>query len=356
MLKIQDVGIHLVAGFEGTEINDQLQAIIKDLGAGGLILFSRNFESPEQLAELTRKIREMADRRIFISVDQEGGRVARLKEPFTIWPTMAEVGKTDDVELAARFGKALAKELSAVGIDWDLAPVMDVNSNPDNPIIGDRAFGDNAKLVSKMGVSVIKAMQKQGLMACAKHYPGHGDTSTDSHKELPMVIINEEELYRRELAPFVAAIDAGVASIMPAHVVYPCLDIAHPASTSRVWIQGKLRQALFYDGIVITDDLQMKAVSEKYEPYDLILVAAMAGNDFLLACDNFDLQEQIVKVLFDGRLNNILPMETFLQSEKRIQNTMDRFPEPKLGDDLSVIGCEEHQALAEHIRKITKEY
>jgi len=321
MLKIQDVGIHLVAGFEGIEINDHLQTIIKDLGAAGVILFSRNFESPEQLAELTRKIREMAEGRIFICVDQEGGRVARLKEPFTIWPTMNELGRTNDIELATSFGKAIAKELLAVGIDWNLAPIMDVNSNPDNPIIGDRAFGDNPGVVSKMGVAVIKAMQDQGLMACAKHFPGHGGTSKDSHLELPMVVANEDEIYRQELAPFVAAIDAGVASIMPAHVLYPSLDMAHPASTSRVLIQGKLRQALLYNDIVITDDLEMKAVSEKYEPYDLIFMAAMAGNDFLLACNNFELQEQIVKVLYDGRLNNILPSETFIQSEKRSRTT-----------------------------------
>ncbi len=350
MLKIQDVGIHLVAGFEGAEISDHLLFIIKELGAGGVILFDRNFESPEQLSDLTRKIREIAGRRIFIGIDQEGGRVARLKSPFTIWPSMEKLGRIGDVKLAAEFGAALALELLAVGIDWDFAPVMDVNSNPDNPIIGDRAFGNHPKLVSKMGTAVIGAMQNKGIMACAKHYPGHGDTEKDSHLELPMVMVNEDEIYARELVPFVAAIDAGVASIMPAHVVYPALDVAHPASTSRVLIEGKLRNALAYQGLVITDDLEMKAVKDKYEPVDLALMAAMAGNDFLLVCNNSDMQEFIVKALFDARLNNILPAEIFIKSEKRIEEAAGKFPEPQ-GEDFSVIGCEKHRILADEIEK-----
>jgi beta-N-acetylhexosaminidase len=191
-------------------------------------------------------------------------------------------------------------------------------------------------------------------MACAKHYPGHGHTSEDSHKTLPVILDNEEELYQRELPPFTAAIDAQVASIMPAHVIYAAWDMAHPASCSPNMISGRLRRALMYDGLVITDDLEMDAVKDRYEPHDLILLSFTAGNDFLLACHTFELQEYIVRTLYDGRKANLLPTEGFLQSEKRIDAMMKRFPVPGPGD-LSVIGCEEHQMLANQIRERSEE-
>lgn len=349
MLKIQDVGRHLVAGFDGTQPNEHLDELLK-LGAGGIILFTRNFESPEQLRDLVRAIRERARGRIFISVDQEGGRVQRFKEPFTPWPAMADIGRMGDENLAGRFGAAVAKELAAVGIDWNFAPVLDVNSNPENPVIGDRAFGENPEIVTRMGVAVLCAMQNAGIMACAKHYPGHGHTSEDSHKTLPIVLDNEEILYERELPPFAAAIEAKVASIMPAHVIYAAWDMAHPASCSPNMISGRLRRALMFDGLVITDDLEMDAVRHRYEPHDLVLLSFTAGNDFLLACHTFDLQEFIVRTLFDGRKANLLPAEGFFQSAKRIQAMEKRFPIPQ-PPSLSVIGCEEHQVLAGEIRE-----
>ncbi len=347
MLKIQDAGQHLIAGFDGITANEHVDELLK-LGVGGFILFTRNFQTPQQLEELVRTIREKAGRRIFIGVDQEGGKVQRFKEPFTLWPSMARIGAAGEDDLAKRFGKAMAKELAAVGIDWNFAPVLDVHSNPDNPVIGDRAFGDNPETVARMGIAALCAMQDEGVMACAKHYPGHGHTSEDSHTTLPVILDNEDVLYQRELPPFVAAIDAKVATIMPAHVLYAAWDMAHPASCSPNMISGRLRRALMFDGLVITDDLEMEAVKNRYEPQDLFLLTFTAGNDFLLACHTFDVQEQIVQTLYDGRKANLLPTEGFLQSEKRIAAMIERFPEPKSGD-LSVIGCEEHQMLVKEI-------
>ena len=348
MLRTTDVGCHLVAGFTGTTLDDQLAELLK-LGVGGLILFSRNYESCEQLADLIRQIRDAAGRRIFIGVDQEGGRVARLSAPFTDWPDMATLGATGDTALAEQFGVALADELAAVGIDWDFAPVMDVNSNPDNPVIGDRAFGQDPERVIQMGVSVLCAMQKKGVMACAKHFPGHGDTDLDSHKALPKVLARDFVLHSRELTPFTAAVDAGVGSIMTAHVVYPVWDLAHPASLSRVLVEGMLRRAIGFQGLVITDDLEMAAVADRYEPQDLIMLAFHAGTDMLLACHTFELQEGIVQVLFDARCNGLLPEPMFSASQKRIAQAQNRFSNVS-GKDLSVVGCEKHLSLARQIR------
>jgi len=227
--------------------------------------------------------------------------------------------------------------------------VMDVNSNPKNPVIGDRAFGDDPALVSRMGAAVIRGIMAGGVMPCAKHYPGHGDTSEDSHKKLPMVMANEQVLCERELAPFCAAAECGVPSIMTAHVIYPAWDLAHPATTSRVLIEGQLRRGIGYDGIVITDDLEMAAVADRYDPDDLIRLAFYAGNDMLLACHAFELQERIVRTLFDARSTNLLNVELYIQREKRILAAAGAHGLPRPGP-LSVIGCEEHLALAEEIR------
>ena len=350
MLKIQDAGRHLVAGFDGTDVNDHLKTLINEFGVGGIILFTRNFESPDQVHSLTIKIREMAKQRILIGVDQEGGRVQRFGEPFTQWPSMRELGATGDEELAEKFGRALAAEIAAVGCDWIFAPVMDVDSNPNNPVIGDRSFGADVDLVSKMGAAVIRGIQESKIIACAKHYPGHGDTSEDSHKALPVVMENEEVLFQREIAAFESAIIAKVASIMTAHVIYPTIDLAHPATCSRVHIAGRLRKAFMYDGIVITDDLEMAAVCDRYEPKDLYMMSFYAGNDFLLACHSIEVQEDIIRTLYDARLADLLPPEGFLQSEKRIEKLHSQYPEPALGK-ISVIGCEKHQQLAKDIRE-----
>lgn len=349
MLAIQEIGRHLVAGFDGTTWSEHLQELLK-LGVGGVILFSRNFESPEQLADLVRQIRQHSPQRIFIGVDQEGGRVARLGTPFTAWPPMAHLGTTADTTLADRFGEALACELRAVGIDWVFAPVMDVASNPDNTVIGDRSFGDNPDRVTQFGVTVLCALQRAGVMACAKHFPGHGGTLEDSHETLPVLLASDATLCDRDLVPFVAAVDAGVGSIMTAHVIFAVWDLAHPASVSRVLIEGRLRRSIGYDGLVVSDDLEMAAVANRYEPANLALLAFHAGNDFLMACHTFDVQEGIVRTLYDARMANMLSGEMFTQSQKRMTRAAERFVAPPPGD-LTVIGCQEHRALADQIEQ-----
>src|SRR5262245_46250881 len=227
------IGQLLIAGFGGEQIPVELRSLAREFGLGGVILFARNVVAPEQVAELAfEAARLVPDMPAWVSIDQEGGRVARLKAPFTEWPPMATLGRSGDVALAERFAKALAAELKAVGITLDYAPVLDVHTNSRNPVIGDRALAEQADEVARLGSAIIRTLQAEGIAACGKHFPGHGDTSTDSHHELPLVEHPPERLERVEFVPFRAAIDADVACIMTAHILIPSLDEEHPATLS----------------------------------------------------------------------------------------------------------------------------
>jgi beta-N-acetylhexosaminidase len=215
----RQIGQLLIAGFNGQQIPVELRSLARDFGLGGVILFARNIVDPEQVAELCFDAAQLtSEMPAWVSVDQEGGRVARLRAPFTEWPPMATLGRSGDVTLAERFARALASEMKAVGVTLDYAPVLDVHTNPRNPVIGDRALAEKAEEVARLGEAIIRTMQSEGIAACGKHFPGHGDTSTDSHLELPLVEHPPERLRDVELVPFRAAIRAEVASIMTAHI------------------------------------------------------------------------------------------------------------------------------------------
>ena len=182
------IGQLAIAGFGGYEIPSEMRSIAREFDLGGIILFARNVEAPEQVAEVSRQSQTLAQELpLWVSVDQEGGRVARLKSPFTLWPPMQTLGRSGDEQLAARFARALASELKAVGISLDYTPVLDILTNPKNPVIGDRALAGRAEDVARLGRTIITTLQSAGIAACGKHFPGHGDTSTDSHHELPLV-------------------------------------------------------------------------------------------------------------------------------------------------------------------------
>jgi beta-N-acetylhexosaminidase len=281
----RQIGQMLVAGFEGRQIPVELRALAREFSLGGVILFARNVEAPEQIAELGLEVARLTpDLPAWVSVDQEGGRVARLKAPFTEWPPMAALGRSGDVALAERFASALASELRAVGITLDFAPVLDVHTNARNPVIGDRALSENAQEVARLGSAIIRAMQRGGVAACGKHFPGHGDTSTDSHHELPVVEHPPERLRDVELVPFKAAVEARVAAIMTAHVLLPALDEDAPATLSARVVTGLLREELEYDGLILSDDLEMKAVAAQYAVPDAAVRAVQAGCDGVLIC------------------------------------------------------------------------
>ncbi|MCZ7583035.1 MAG: beta-N-acetylhexosaminidase [Deltaproteobacteria bacterium] len=348
-MRIQEIGRRLVVGFDGPDVGLEIRFALRDLGAGGVILFTRNYEEPAQLLDLVRRLRELCVHdRLFVSVDQEGGTVQRLRGAFTTWPDMASFAEYGDLEEVRRFARFLAQELAAVDIDWNFAPVCDVHSNPDNPVIGRRAFASDAETVSRYAAAFIEETQRQGVMACAKHFPGHGDTAQDSHLTLPMMDADAPLIEERELAPFRAAARAEAASIMTAHVVYPAYEESLPATLSKKIIGG-LARALPYDGLIVTDDLEMAAVASHFDPGEAAVLALNAGCDALLCCKNVGRQEEIVRGVFDAVRADRIEHETLLDGDKRLRRAHARFvnrPRPPL----SVIGREEHRDLAERVR------
>jgi len=277
----------VIAGFSGHTAPDDLRKLIAEFDLAGVIFFARNIVEPRQVAELSRECASLArDWPLWVSVDQEGGRVARLKAPFTEWPPAVTLGRSGDEALAERFASALAAELRAVGINLDFAPVLDVHTNPANPVIGDRALADDPELAGRLGAAVIRGLQKAGVAACGKHFPGHGDTHLDSHEALPIVEHDRKRLDAIEFVPFRRAIAEGVATIMTAHVLVPAIDEHHIASFSTRVVTGLLKEHLGFPGVVISDDLDMKAVSSTTESAEATVRAIQAGCDVVLLCNS----------------------------------------------------------------------
>lgn len=336
----------LFVGFEGLAIPPELGKQIRAGRIGGVVLFRRNIGEPEQVRTLIRQLHELApaDAPLTVAIDQEGGRVQRLRDPWTEWPPMRTLG-AGPVEQTAAFGQALALELLDVGIDLDFAPVVDVDSNPQNPVIGDRSFAADPATVSRHASAFIEAMQSAGIACCAKHFPGHGDTELDSHLALPRLNHDRERLDRIELPPFRAAIAAGVASIMTAHVLFPKLDRKRPATLSPT-VMGILRDQLGYDGLVFSDDVEMKAVADHFSVEQRSLGVLEAGVDVILACSQADLREEILAKLErapDRLLENGL--RRVVEFKQRFGGTPRVVPLTEVGPPFA-----SHQALAEQLR------
>lgn len=352
------IGQLAIAGFGGASISAELHSLAADAGLGGIILFGRNIESPEQVAELACAACALpGELPPWVSVDQEGGRVARLGAPFTRWPPMRALGHGDPA-LAARFGRAMARELRAVGVTLDYAPVLDVDTNPDNPVIGDRALSGEAGQVAGLGAAVVNALQAGGVAACGKHFPGHGDTDADSHAELPVVSHAPDRLRAVELQPFRAAAAAGVATIMTAHVLYPALDDSLPATLSPR-ILGLLRDELAFDGLLLSDDLEMAAIAGRYAVEDAAVRAVAAGCDMVLLCGaDADRQAVAIEALIHAVEQERLPRARVEEALARQERVKARFlagarawrPPPSAALR-ALVGREEHAAIAAEMEK-----
>jgi beta-N-acetylhexosaminidase len=351
------VGQLAIVGFEGHDLPQELRSLAREFDLGGVIFFARNVESPEQVADLSRQSQTLAgDIPLWVSVDQEGGRVARLKRPFTEWPPMITLGRAGSAEsdrLAERFARALAAELHAVGISLDYTPVLDVLTNPKNPVIGDRALAGRAEDVARIGTVIIRTLQEDGIAACGKHFPGHGDTSTDSHFELPLLDHAPDRLDAVELVPFKAAIAAGVASIMTAHILIPSLDEERPGTLSPVIVDGLLKRKLGFDGLVLSDDLEMKAISGHYGHSDATVRAIAAGCDAVLMCapkpaEQMAALEAVIYAVEQGRIP-LTRIEDALTRHRRVKERFLAPPrrQPAAGAALrAILGRDEHQAVA----------
>ena len=338
----------------------ELGALAREFGLGGVILFARNIGEPEQVAELCyESARLEPDLPLWVSVDQEGGRVARLKAPFTEWPPMATLGRSGDERLVERFARALATELKAIGITLDYTPVLDILTNAKNPVIGDRALSSSAEEVGRLGAVLIRTLQAEGVAACGKHFPGHGDTSTDSHLELPLIEHPPDPLRRVEFVPFRAAVRADVATIMTAHIFVPALDEQRPATLSRHVIFDLLRTELGYEGVILSDDLEMKAIANNYAVPEAAVLAIEAGCDGVLICSaDHDTQAATLEALIHAVETNRLPYGRVEDALKRQQRAKERFlgaamvSRPAKGKALrQVLGSDAHRAVADEMAR-----
>jgi beta-N-acetylhexosaminidase len=324
------VGQLFMVGFEGTKFNTDLSYFLKKLHIGGMIYFKRNVQDPFQLAELSRTLQEKAMEissiPLFISIDQEGGTVSRLGPPFTQFESQSAMAASDDPEAKIRsFAQTQARELKLVGINMNLTPVLDVNGRGPEGLMASRSYGSDPIEVARLGSLCIAEFQQAGIIACAKHFPGIGDTDLDSHKDLPIQLKDKKELERMELVPFREAITIPAAAVMISHVQYPTYDLEHPASLSGPIITGLLRRDLGYEGLVISDDLEMGAILRHHEIEEALFLAFTAGIDCLLICHDPEKIERGYFYLLNKIKRGAISEESFKNSLRRIFSLKQQF-------------------------------
>lgn len=338
----------LTVGFFEQHLSDPLRKLL-DAGVSGVVLFARNIDSPAQVARLVRDIKDYAGRPVYVGLDQEGGLVQRLRKGFTRVPPMRAVGSIGDEDLALRVGKLLGRELRAVGIDVNYAPILDVDTNPNNPIIGNRSFGRDPDLVGRLGVALGRGLESEGVGSCGKHFPGHGDTEQDSHQELPRLPHTIERLREVELVPFRAWVEAKLASMMTAHVIFEPLDPQYPATMSKAVLQGLLREELGYEGLIITDDIEMKAIADHFGYEDAAVRGVNAGVDNFLCCHTAEVAMDIIghvkRAVEDGRIEP----ERLADANRRTSDFVARWARPVDESMLAGLASEDGLALVDEI-------
>ncbi|MDR6716984.1 glycoside hydrolase family 3 N-terminal domain-containing protein [Paenibacillus sp. 2003] len=349
-----------------TTVNEGLKRTIHDQDLGGLILFDKNIVNVTQLTTFTHDIqREAGDIPLFLSIDQEGGVIKRIPGGTNL-PGQMALGATGDATLAEAAGQLTGEELKALGLQINFAPVLDINSNPDNPIIGIRSFGSDADLVTRLGLATIKGLQQSGVMAAVKHFPGHGDTTVDSHLGMPVLAHNRERLDAVELKPFRAAIKNGVEMIMTAHIAFPAIDNEHvtslkdgervpiPATLSKKVLTGLLRGELGYEGLIVSDAFTMNAIAEHFGENQSVERAVSAGVDIILMPkDSAAAHQTLVNAVNNGTIKD----ETIHASVKRILEMKAKYGlfedsqtlAQKLTQLNGIIGSKAHRAVEQTI-------
>ncbi|MBC7386627.1 MAG: beta-N-acetylhexosaminidase [Cryobacterium sp.] len=302
------LGEIFIMGFNGTELSDDTAAFLSQARIGGVILFGPNFEDPKQVATLINQVQDCraGDLPLWVSVDHEGGKVQRFRTGFTRLPEASEIGRSDSPKLLFELSEMIAAELKAVGVSVNFAPVADIHSNPGNPVIGNRAFSSSEEVVSKMVSAYVRGHLTGGVQPCVKHFPGHGDTHVDSHFALPKVIGQIEALRDREFRPFTKAFKSGCRWLMTAHVLNPNLDAVYPATLSKRILKDILREEMRYTGIIVSDDMEMKAITAHYGAEEAPRLAIDAGCDLLIYRTEAATRHaytSLMKALEEGRLN-----------------------------------------------------
>ncbi|UOQ83615.1 beta-N-acetylhexosaminidase [Gracilibacillus salinarum] len=317
----EKIGQMILAGVSGTTLDADTQNLITEQQIGGFIFYANNLETPKQTVQLINQIKRKNESNrlpLFLSVDQEGGEIERLPGELIPFPTNQEIGESNNKQFSYQVGVLLGQELNAFGFNLDFAPVMDVNSNPDNPIIGNRSFGDNPEVVSKLGVETMKGIQSQDIISVIKHFPGHGDTSVDSHLQLPTVNKEMAELEQLELVPFERAIANGADVVMAAHILLPAIDPEYPSSMSRAVITDMLREKLAFDGVIMTDDMTMKAITDNYSIGEAAVQSVKAGNDMLLIAHGYNNVVEAIEQVTEAVQQGDISEERINESVKRV--------------------------------------
>ncbi len=361
----EKVGQLFICGIGGREVGPIPKAHITRRFIGGIILYAKNIQTPEQVAALTTELQKLAKTNpqgvpLFIAIDQEGGKVARLHKGATTFPGNMALGATGSQKLAEKAGDITGTELAVLGINLNFAPVLDVNTNPRNPAIGVRSFGDSPQVVSQLGSAYIRGLQRQGVLATAKHFPGHGDTSADSYKKLPLVAKKKKRMHDVDLAPFRAAIDADVGAIMTAHVHYPELDIKLPATLSHTILTNLLRRELGFEGLIVTDDLEMKAIEETHDIGKASVAAFQAGADILLVPWTLKKQQSAYSAIVRAVRTRSITKSRLDASVRRILKSKNAYglfdknfehvANPNaINSPLSVVGSRQHRDIAQTI-------
>lgn len=318
----EKIGQMIVFGFDALSLNDHAIDMIKKYKAGNVILFARNIDTGEQLFQLNQNLQKLAIQTqgipLFICIDQEGGMVTRIKNDGTFFPGAMTLSASHNIKNAYESGKRMGQELKAFGINMNLAPSLDINNNPNNPVIGVRSFGDSVDIVSQYGLENIRGLQ-ENVIATAKHFPGHGDTSVDSHLDLPKIDKSFEALEQEELRPFKSAIDQGVKAIMSSHINFPAItENGLPTTLSRKCLTDLLRKKLGFSGLIITDCMQMKAIQKGYTTKKGTLMAIKAGADLVCISHSKDLQMEAINYLLESLKNGTLSMDVIDDRVKRI--------------------------------------
>lgn len=342
------IGRLLCIGIPAPALDVSTREQLVALCAGTVVLFRRNFDSVEQLRALTAELHALPSRPL-VAIDHEGGRVQRLTEPFTRFPPAAVLGRRGDPELAYAVGRAMGRELAAAGIDLNFAPVLDVHSNSANPVIGDRALSSDPEAVALLGVALTRGLRDAGVIPCGKHFPGHGDTTVDSHHELPSVQRSRAELERIELVPFRAAVAAEIPMIMSAHVVFPALDPDRPATVSPAILSELLRGAMGFRGVIASDDLEMRAITGQQDIGAAAVASLSAGADMLLVCEHLAGAGEVFVAIERAVVDGTLPPDVVAAASTRVDALREVCPGPA-GNDCPLPNPA-HRALVENLER-----
>ena len=324
----EKIGQLMIIGVEGKSFSPEMDNLIRNYHVGVIIIMGGNVSTSSEVLQLINDVKTanvLNKLPLFMSVDEEGGRVSRLPPGFNKLPTNGQIGKRNDEMFSYQIGTYLSELLHGFGYNMNFAPVLDVNSNPNNPVIGNRAFGPDPSQVAMLGTSTMQGMMDNGIIPVVKHFPGHGDTVVDSHKALPKVEKSLEELRHIELVPFQEAINEGADAIMVAHLLIPALDPKYPSSMSKAVITGLLREEMKFEGVVITDDLTMGAIVNEYSVAEAAVQSFIAGSDLLLIVGGYENEVSAIEALKAAIETELITEERLNESLKRILTLKEKY-------------------------------